>query len=85
MLAEHRLRHRLRVFVRAGVIAVNANPVHFAALADHFLADDRDVVFALTGDHAGGAADAPVQINGHAPLVQAVSWLHPAGWDKAAQ
>ena len=86
MLAEHRLRHRLRVLLRPGIVAVDANPVHFAALADHFLADNRDVIFALTGDHAGGATDASVQINGHAPLVHGqLFWLHPAGSDIAAQ
>ena len=36
------------------------------------LADDRDVVLRLAGDDAGTAADAGVQIDGHAPLVAVV-------------
>jgi hypothetical protein len=51
-------------------IAVNAHPVHLAAAQHLILADNRNVVLALTRDDAGAAADARVQIHGHAPLVQ---------------
>src|SRR4051812_32237450 len=76
MLAKHWLEHDLgivgrglRVGRRAAEITVDAKPVHLAAAADLLLADDRDVVLALAGDHASAATNAAGQINGHAPLM----------------
>src|SRR6185312_7415672 len=64
-----RLRHRFGVFNGAGVVAVDADPVHVAAHLHLFLADDGDVVFGLTSDGAGVATDAGGKVDGHAPLV----------------
>ena len=46
--------------------------MHLAAAEDLILADDRDVVLGLAGDDAGVAADAGVEVDRHAPLVDAV-------------
>ena len=54
------------------VVAVDADPVHLAAAHDLILADDRDIVFRHAGDHAGVAAVAAVQVDGHAPGVARV-------------
>ena len=58
-------------------VAVDADPVHLAAARHLVLAHDRDVVLGLAGDHAGVAADAGVQVDGHAPLVAGVLPLLP--------
>src|SRR5258708_618164 len=57
---------------RLFVVAVDADPMHFAAAHDLILADYGDVVFRLAGDHAGIAAIALVQVDGHRPLVSVV-------------
>src|SRR6185369_12004837 len=49
-------------------------PVHFAAFADHLFAGNGNVILALASDHAGGATDASVQVNRHAPLVHRVGF-----------
>src|SRR5262249_22959843 len=74
VLAMH-ARHRLEVARDgfglegvAGVVVVDAQPVHLAAAGDLALADDGDVVLGLAGDDAGAAADAGGQVDGHAPL-----------------
>ena len=80
--AGHRLEARLRLggevldevpehaggLSLVGEVAVDAEPVHLPALHHLLLADDRHVVLALAGDHAGVAADAGVQVDRHAPL-----------------
>ena len=48
--------------------------MHLAVNADLLLADDRDIIFRLTGDGAGVAADAHVEIDHHAPFVSFV-WI----------
>ena len=58
-------------------VAVDADPVHLAAAQHLLLADDRDVVLGLAGDHAGVAADAGVEVDRHAPLVAVVALLLP--------
>ncbi|CAD77715.1 hypothetical protein-transmembrane prediction [Rhodopirellula baltica SH 1] len=49
-------------------VAVDSQPMHFAAVADLFFADDRHVVFALTSNHAAVATKALGQVDRHAPL-----------------
>ena len=56
----------------AAEIAVDADPVHLAAVQHLLLADDGDVVLRLAGHDAGPAAGAGSQIDGHAPAVQIV-------------
>ena len=51
----------------AFVIAIDAQPVHFALMHHLLLADDGNVVLGLAGDDAGVAADAGVQIDTHRP------------------
>ena len=68
--AGNRLNDHLRAAGRiAGEVSIDADPVHLAPLRDLDLADDRDVVLALAGDHARVAPDARVEVDGHAPLV----------------
>src|SRR5260370_21638765 len=57
------------------VIAVDAEPVHFAATGHFGFADYWDVVFRLAGDHARAAADAASQIDDHAPLTSGGGFL----------
>ena len=52
---------RGRMVEIAFVVAVDADPVHLAAARDLVLADDRDIVLGLAGDHAGVAAGAGVR------------------------
>ncbi len=50
-------------------VPVDPEPVHLASAEDLVLADDRDVVLGLAGDHAGRATGAGVQIDRHSPAV----------------
>ena len=65
---------------RAAEVAVDADPVHLAAVQHLLLADDGDVVLRLAGDDARPAAGAGGQIDRHAPAVQIV--LGHAGSDR---
>src|SRR2546423_1516378 len=50
------------LFPRAGsIIAIDAQPVHFASALDLLLADDRDVILTLASQHARRTPDAQVQ------------------------
>src|SRR3954468_16037646 len=80
MLARHRLVHELRIvqFVQgrvtryviwSGEVAVHADPLHHTTAAHLVLAYDRNVILALAGDNARGAADALRKVDYHAPLV----------------
>ena len=60
------------VDVFAAKICVNAHPLHHAPAPDLFFADDRDVIFRLTGEDAGIAADARIKVNRHSPFVAVV-------------
>src|SRR5437660_529492 len=84
VLAHHRFVHDLRVFrpvatvlvewFSARIIAVDANPVHRAAMSHLQLADYRDVVLGLAGNHTGAAPGADIQIDTHPPLLGGVEW-----------
>src|SRR5690606_10504737 len=58
-----------RVCFIAGVIGVDADPVHLPPAANLLLADHRDVVLGLASHHTGIAARAGVLIDDHRPLV----------------
>src|SRR5262249_25162487 len=58
-----------RIVDRSTVVAVDTEPVHLAAAQHLILSDDRDVVFSLTTDNAGVAADAGVDVDRHPPFV----------------
>ena len=64
----------LRIFHRAGVKRTHADPVHLAMDADLLFAYDWNIIFRLTGDGAGMAADADIEIDDHAPFVAFV-WI----------
>src|SRR5262249_50311107 len=73
LLAVH-ARHRLEVELggglrRPGAVVVDAEPVHLPPPSYLLLAHHGDVVLRLAGDHAGAAADAGRQVDGHAPAV----------------
>ena len=63
------------IFLSARVKGADANPVHLAMNCDLLLADDRNIIFCLTGDGAGVAADAHIEVNHHAPFVAFVRKL----------
>ncbi len=75
LLAGHRLNHDLRIVDVADEVSVVTNPVHFASVEDLFLADHRNIVFALAGDRTGSAADAGIQIDRHTPLVAFIVFM----------
>ena len=77
MLAGNGLIVDLRIVLISREIAVDPNPRHLAALGQLLLTDDRDVVLALTGHHAGIAANAGAQVDHHAPLLALL--VHLAG------
>src|ERR1700682_3868189 len=54
------------------VIAVDADPVHLAAAENLVLADHGDIIFRDAGHHAGVAAVAVVEVDGHAPGVAGI-------------
>jgi hypothetical protein len=71
--ARDRLQaHALRVLGAALEVAVHPDPVHLAAALHLGLADDRDVVLRLAGDHARAAPGARAQVDRHAPGVRRV-------------
>src|SRR6185312_17536453 len=71
---KHRLEDHLYVFRRVHVAAghrkvpVDPDPVHVMETQDLVFADDRHIVFRVTGYNAGGTADTGVEIDGHAPM-----------------
>jgi hypothetical protein len=69
--ARERLHRKARWIVDAlaAEVAVDANPVHFAAARDHRLADDWNVVFRLARDDARAATRAGREIDRHRPAV----------------
>ena len=68
--AWHRLEHDFRIARGlAGEVPIDPQPMHLAVSRDLVLADNRHVVLALAGDHAGVAADAGIQVDRHPPLV----------------
>ena len=77
VLAHHRLVHDARRVGRAGVVAVDADPVHLAAPAHLVGADRGHVVLGLARDDAGGAARARVEIDRHRPAVTGVAVDRP--------
>ena len=58
-----------------GIVAIHADPVHFAAAHHLILTDDRNVVFRLAGHDTCAAAIALVQINRHAPGIAGIRKL----------
>ena len=59
----------LRILRASFIIAVDAEPVQLPAAGHFGLADHRNIVFRLACDDAGVAADAGVDVDGHAPGV----------------
>ena len=72
MLAHNGLQRDLGVLRGARVVTINAQPMHLPAAAHLVLADYRNVVLALAGQHARRTADTGVQVNRHPPLMQPV-------------
>src|SRR5207244_13506627 len=80
MLTRHRLVHDFRILrpfagvlvvrLPAGVIAVDADPVHRTAVRHLQFAYDRDVVLSLAGDHTRAAPGAHIQIDIPSPLLR---------------
>src|SRR5262249_35169600 len=75
--ARNRLVGEGRIVEIAAEIAIYPDPVHLAAASDFFFANDRNVVFRLARDSARAAADARIQIDGHAPEMagEADGWV----------
>ncbi len=69
VLAGNTLIAHLRVVLIPREIAVDPNPRHLPANGNLMLADNRDVVLALAGHHAGVAADTGAQVDHHPPLL----------------
>ena len=69
VLAGNTLIAHLRVVLIPREIAVDPYPRHLPANGNLMLADNRDVVLALAGHHAGIAADACAEVDHHPPLL----------------
>ena len=54
------------------VVAIQTQPVHFAAAKHLIFANDRNVIFRLARHHARGATRALVEVDGHRPAVTAI-------------
>src|SRR4029077_17333254 len=84
MLAGHRLEHHLGMLrpvatvlverLAAGVVTINTEPVHDAAMRDLQFSNNRNVVFRLAGNHASVTAGAHIQVDAHSPLLRRVQW-----------
>ena len=74
------MNHR-RVVESAVEVAIDANPVHLAAVGDLLFSDDRNVVLRLASDRAGVAADAGREVDDHAP---GVSFIRMRGEHRGA-
>ena len=82
MLAGHWLLHDLGILrpfapilvvrLLAGVIAIDAEPMHDAAMRHLQFSNDWDVVLGLAGEHTGVAPSADIQIDTHSPLLRRV-------------
>jgi len=72
VLTRHWLVDHLRLINITVEIAIDSYPVHLATLARLLLAHQWNVVFRLTGNRAGVAANARVQINAHPPLITGI-------------
>ena len=69
---------RKRAFgVLAFPVALDANPVLGAAARRLIVAGRGDIIFGVTGDHAGFAARAAVQIHHHGPFVSHARLFSP--------
>ena len=60
---------------RTGMVGVDTNPMHLATTRDLIFSDNRNVVFSLTGNRAGIATDAGVEIDDHSPGITVVGEL----------
>src|SRR6185312_2066142 len=75
--AGHRLERCFRRIDVAGIIAVDAQPVHVVAAIDLVDADDRRIVLRHAGTDTGHAADARGEVDAHAPgFVRVVPLRH---------
>src|SRR5262249_32513662 len=74
--ARDRLHNHARLFDRTAEISVDPPPVHLPAPAHLLLADHWDVVFRLAGDHAGAAAGAAAEVDGHSPAIGGFVVIH---------
>ena len=77
VLAGNTLIAHLRVVLIPREIAVDPNPRHLPANGNLMLADNRDVVLALAGHHAGVATDTGTKVDHHPPLLALL--VHLAG------
>ena len=64
--------HRREARPAVDDVIVDAQPVHVAADGDLVRADDRHIIFGLTGDDAGVAADAGRVVDRHRPFISVV-------------
>ena len=77
MLAGHRLEDHFGIGILPREIAIDAQPMHLAALVDLVGADNGDIVLALAGHHTGVTAGTGIQVDRHTPCVPVVGRLLP--------
>jgi len=76
LLAEYRDKPGLHVRELALPVALDPDPVHETPLPGQLFPGHRHVVLGLAGDHAGAAARAAVEVDNHAPFVDALNYIH---------
>ena len=72
MLAHYRLKHNsfqiIRIIFIRNKIAVDAQPVHIMVTKHFSFANNRNIVFRMTGYDAGSASYATIHVNTHSPF-----------------
>src|SRR5262249_6469237 len=69
LLARDGLVVQIGLFQRAGVVRIDADPLHQTAAIDLIFADNGDVVLRLARNDAGAAPGAGVHIDRHTPRI----------------
>jgi len=75
LLAKDRLETKARVGEFAFPVALHANPVLGAAAGGLIGAGSPDIILSMTGDHAGLAAGAAIQVDDHGPFMSHLFFL----------
>src|SRR5205809_6359754 len=68
VLAHQRLKYNLWVFHITTVVAVDAQPVHIMKTLYFTLANNRNIIFQMTGNNTGATTDTTVEVNIQTPV-----------------
>src|SRR5690606_34617860 len=69
VLTKHRHEAYLQLFSWTVVVAIDAQPRHFASVTARFLADYRDIIFGIACNDTSSASSAGGEIDCHSPTI----------------